>query len=181
MATVASRITTSSNVPQPTSCTMFRMMGSPAKVRPYTACIRPALASPLSQPSLATQPSSPAPRMEPAAMAHRASWVPSAGIRYAPTCITSRPTPRLNHSDAWSCQAKTRRSLETGVSASLADGVWVLMRVPWQCGALQRKEDPGQARSRAWNGGRASLREDDLSQVQRDSLSPCSVGAAGHP
>ena len=40
-----------------------------------------ALARPLSQPSLATQPSSPAPRMEPAAMAHRASWVPSAGMR----------------------------------------------------------------------------------------------------
>ena len=66
-----------------------------------------------------------------------------------PTCITSRPTPRLNHSEAWSCQPKTRRSLETGVNASLADGVWALMRVPWQCGALQRKEDIGHARSGA--------------------------------
>ena len=81
IATVASRITTSSNVPQPTSCTMFSTMGRLAKPRPYTACISPALARPLSHPSLATQPSSPAPSSEPATIAHKASWVPSAGIR----------------------------------------------------------------------------------------------------
>ena len=81
MATLASRITTSSNVPQPMSCTMFSAMGRRANVRPYTACIRPALASPLSQPIFATQPSSPAPSSEPATMASSASCVPSAGIR----------------------------------------------------------------------------------------------------
>ena len=60
---------------------MFKTMGSRAKLRPYTACISPALARPLSQPILATQPSMPAPISEPPTMASKASFVPSAGIR----------------------------------------------------------------------------------------------------
>lgn len=144
-------------------------------MRPYTACIRPALASPLSQ---QPQPSKWHPGWSPPRWP-RASWVPSAGIRYAPTCITSRPAAQAEPQRRVVMPGKARRSLETGVSASLADGVWVLMRVPWQCGALQRKEDPGQARSTAWNGGRASLREDDLNQVQ-GTLSARAAGAAGH-
>ena len=47
--------------------------------------------------------------------------------------------------------------------------------------AAQHKERPGPARR--WQGvvERASLREDDLNQVQRDSLSPRTGCGAGHP
>ena len=173
MATVASRITTSSNVPQPTSWTMLRMIGRLANRRPNTECIRPALARPLSQAIFAIQPSRPAPISEPHTMANSACCVLSAGIRYAPTCITSKPTPRLNQREAWSCQRKTRRSADRGANASLVTGVEVVcIRAPDDffmkragAEAVPTEALPGLVRSSRLPCARIN------SQVQRDSLS----------
>jgi hypothetical protein len=81
MAKVPSRITTNSNVVQPTNCRMLSSTGKRAKELPYTWCINPALDKPVSQAILATQPSRPAPNTEPSTMASKASWVPTAGTR----------------------------------------------------------------------------------------------------
>lgn len=100
MAAVPSRMTTSSKVVQPINCTMLSSTGRRAKALPNTRCISPALDRPLSQPSLAVEANKAEPTMEPTTMAMSASRAPMAGTKYAPTCMTSRPTPRLNHSEA---------------------------------------------------------------------------------
>ena len=104
IAAVPSRMTTSSKVVQPINCTIFRMTGRRAKWLPKVAAINPALDRPLSQPSLAVHASKPEPTMEPSRMAIIASRLPTDGTRYAPIWMTRRPTPRLNQSEACSCQ-----------------------------------------------------------------------------
>jgi hypothetical protein len=83
--------------------------------------------------------------------------------------MTSRPTPRLNHKLAWVRQSNTRASIVVGVRAELAgpekgkllsDAMFCALAKRWQEGQRPSTE-----------GLRASLREDYLSQVQRDFLS----------
>jgi hypothetical protein len=81
-------------------------------------------------------------------MAMAASRVPTAGTRYAPICITSRPTPRLNQSEAWSCQPNTRCDAGSGVSASLLLSSYAIRLL--QCKGLAGGRGPGGAAVTRW-------------------------------
>src|SRR5207245_9110988 len=102
--------------------------------------------------------------------------------------MTSRPTPRLNHSAMWSCHRKTRPDSRSGLSASLAPaGVCSLLVFAihlLQCKSLAGGRGHGGGtgtRENATAAGPASLREDYLSQVQRDSLSRHTETVNRHP
>jgi hypothetical protein len=84
--------------------------------------------------------------------------------------MTSRPTPRLSQSAAWSLQPNSRSPAAKGVSAVLLAAEWGEVVIS---GSDHRQCEVGllQARKNSGAAEHASLREDYLNQVQRDFLS----------
>jgi len=112
----ASRMTMSSNAPQPTSCNRLSSAGRRAPWLPRLSFRVPMAERPVSLPMTPAAPSSSTPTPVPRAMARTAPARPRPGASMAPTCRTIRPMPRENHSENRSRAPKMRWWVGTGWS-----------------------------------------------------------------
>ncbi len=117
-ASAESRMAMISNAPQPVSCTAFSTAGMAAPRVPRAGLSEPMAERPVSAPTTPAAASSSTPSTEPVTIAASAAPRLRPGTRKAPACSTSRPMPRLNHSEKASKTPKTRRSPGTGVRGS---------------------------------------------------------------
>jgi hypothetical protein len=114
MAVAAVAITNSSKVAQPRFWTTLQTVGSSEPRTPSGARYRTMAGTPVAAAGTAASPSRALPTTAPTTVAARADMRPRAGTSRAPATSTSRLTPRLPQSTAWSRKPSRRRSGGTG-------------------------------------------------------------------
>jgi hypothetical protein len=117
-ASAESRITITSNEPQPTSCTALSTAGTDAPRTPSVGRNDDMAASPVSVPITPASASSTTPITLPMPMAASACGSDSPGTSSAPAWATKRPMPSENHSAKASPVRNARRASGTGVSGA---------------------------------------------------------------